>query len=130
MQTIRAPHHPLIWLTLLALGLRALIPVGFMPNLSGEDGTPIIICSAGVYRTILIDGSGDQSGPDHAPGQVQVQAHCPYSLFLGEPALPGANALAAFITPAIHRPVGFIPVDSTLHQPENSHQPRAPPLFS
>src|SRR5579884_594484 len=36
MATGRYAHSLLVWITLLAVGLRGLIPIGYMPDLSGQ----------------------------------------------------------------------------------------------
>ena len=118
----------LICLTLFGLALRGLVPVGFMPNVGDVGGTPIVICSAGLYRTIFVDQDGNQTTTEHQPGETQ--AACPYGLLLDDPALPGVAAIAFNSTPRLHKSAAFLARSNLARQRAKAHPPRAPPLFS
>jgi len=81
----RAGSPRIVLLVLLALGLRALIPIGFMP---AADGTfSLMICPAGFpaallpQRKTLQDGMGmPMPQPHHHPGQgVMDGAYCVFT---------------------------------------------------
>ncbi len=52
----------LVTLLLVAVLVRALVPIGFMPGSAG-DGLPLVICSAGEIRTLTPDGEGPTEPP-------------------------------------------------------------------
>ncbi len=75
-----------IWLALAGILLRALLPVGWMPNPGGlAHGAPIILCTAEGVRSILIgeDGkpleSGEQSLPAYHDAPCAFAAAVPLS---------------------------------------------------
>ncbi len=49
----------LLMLALLAVVLRGLVPLGFMPDLQREAGTPFVICSGTDIQTIYLDQDGN-----------------------------------------------------------------------
>lgn len=65
----------LCYLLLLALVFRALIPIGYMPNLKA-DGITVQICSNSQNKTIQLDADGKPVDPAHR----QIQKLCDFSI--------------------------------------------------
>ncbi len=65
--------------------MQAMIPLGFMPNLSADNaGTALVICSGADQKTIYLDDQGNTS--DHAG----ISKPCAYATlaFFDAPATP------------------------------------------
>jgi hypothetical protein len=110
---------------LCAVGLRLLTPAGWMPNLDGHGGAPLVICTGdGVHTVPPAD-----HGP-HAPGGKEVHDVCAFAGFaLGE--APHAAAFAAPEALAFSA-AAPLPADQVRLAPtwRRSQAPRAPPLFA
>lgn len=116
-----------VHLALVAMVLRALLPAGWMPNLDGQPGSALIICS--------MDGSADLSAdhgglpPKHQPDGRGDHDGCPFA------AAP--HLATGGILPAIHQPQlarNLVPgFDQSHAEPALSgyapQSPRAPPSF-
>ncbi len=83
-------HRWLASLLVVALALRALIPVGFMP--SGNGQLALQICPEG-FPAVLLHSSGHHHHEGHessqAPGHDHkswMQGHCPFGAAAGAPA--------------------------------------------
>ena len=83
-------HRWLASLLVVALALRALIPVGFMP--SGNGQLALQICPEG-FPALLLHSSGHHHHEGHessqAPGHDHkswMQGHCPFGAAAGAPA--------------------------------------------
>ncbi|MFV3075873.1 hypothetical protein [Niveispirillum fermenti] len=120
-------------LLLLALFLRAMIPPGYMPDLSamGEGGLPLVICTGGLDSTLLVDKNGQplRTADMPAPGDSMC-------LFAALAALPGPLLLAlalllVFRIPArlVRQPASYRLSPSYL-RPPGDLPPRAPPAFA
>ena len=59
-------------LLLLVFAIRAMVPAGFMPDLSQNSGHLITICSGVEMKQVMV-------GEDGQPVQEHVQKTCPYS---------------------------------------------------
>ncbi len=59
---------------LLIFAIRAMVPVGFMPDFSGQH--LITICSGVESKTIAVGEDGQPVSPDHAPSEEHP---CPFS---------------------------------------------------
>ena len=83
-------------LLLLAVGLRVLVPVGFMP---ATDGTlSVMICQDGFPPVLQTHQQGSQQGPQHGHGDADGDDYC--SLTIGFSSAPPpvlGVALALFI---------------------------------
>jgi hypothetical protein len=106
-----------VTLALSAMLLRAVLPVGWMPNLTGAGDTPLVICS--------VDGAHHL--PPHDPARGQQDDHmCPFAAaaHLAPPQLPPAILqpfAVASLAPHFAEPLAV----SHLHDP--GHAPRGPP---
>ncbi len=56
----------LLLLALIAVVLRGLVPMGFMPGLHQEAGTTLVICSGVDTQTIYLDENGNPAKPGDA----------------------------------------------------------------
>lgn len=56
----------LLLLALVAVVLRGLVPMGFMPGSSQEAGTALVICSGVDTQTIYLDENGQPAKPGEA----------------------------------------------------------------
>ena len=83
----------LFCLTVFSFLCRAFIPVGYMPDLSGERETPfaITLCSMGGTVVMQVDLSGDPvaGSEPHYSGE-----NCPFGLSVAQKLMPGQAALA------------------------------------
>jgi len=53
-------------LLIVALAVRSLVAIGYMPAVTAEDGSvTIVICSAGGPQLVKLDGSGAPQEPSH-----------------------------------------------------------------
>ena len=98
--TTRATRTRLIVVVLLALALRALIPVGFMP--AGDGTLSLMICPGGFpaallpRETAMRDGMGlPLPQPDHRGHGVMEDGYCVFTT--GFAAAPPPPLVAAFV---------------------------------
>lgn len=120
------------WMLLAMLCLRALIPPGYMPDLSGlaDGGLPLVICSGSMDTTLLVD---EQGRPVKTADLPSTDAPC---LFAALAALPVPLLLALALlgpmwphaTTRFVRPVGALNVPAYL-RPRGDIPPRAPPIL-
>lgn len=70
---------PGLYLALVAMLFRALLPIGWMPNIGGAPGTPIILCSLDGPVQILLGPDGRPVKP--SPDQNDAHQHdaCPFA---------------------------------------------------
>lgn len=117
-------RHAAVHLALIAMMLRALLPVGWMPNPTGTGDGAFIICT--------MDGPVQSMDPHHAPGKktpVDGRSHeeCPFAA-AAHVAAPATVAHLASPSVAGHffgPPAAAIAVARVAeHQPQS---PRAPP---
>jgi len=90
----------LFCLTVFSFLCRAFIPLGYMPDLSGERNTPfaITLCSMGATVVMQVDLSGDAvagSSEQNYSGE-----NCPFGLSVAHKLMPGqeAPALAGLVS--------------------------------
>jgi hypothetical protein len=117
-----------------ALALRALIPVGFMPGGNGQ--LALQICPEGFPAALLHSPSGHSSGHHHeghdssgAPGHDHkswMQGHCPFGAAAGAPAACQSLVVSVDLTPAAALPDSAV-VAAVLDFRFLVAQPRAPP---
>ena len=116
-----------VHLALAAMILRALLPAGWMPNLSGQPGSALIVCSMDGGAGLSTDHGGLPS--KHQPDGRGEHDGCPFA------AAP--HLATAGISPAIHQPQlvqTLVPGFGQGHAaPALSgyapQSPRAPPFF-
>jgi hypothetical protein len=113
-----------VYVALFAMAMRAVIPVGWMPNPTGS-GAPLVLCTMDGPVPFLF-------GPDgkplkHAPSDRDHHSVCPYN------AAPHF-AVAASAAVLVGRPTDYVPTQFPLSHPASSssrrHEPqsaRAPP---
>lgn len=128
---VNGPRVPPLALLLAALVLlRALIPAGFMPDLSAAASGrfSIVICTAAGTRAGFADATGAPVAPGDAEHASVVEGLCPF-------AAAGATALAGLIVvlpwPRRPRPRVVPPSSASIagrRFPAGSLGPRAPPL--
>jgi hypothetical protein len=119
-------------LLLLALFLRAMVPPGYMPDLSalGEGGLPLVICTGNVQKTLLVDKDGAPVKTSDAPSPGEIPC-----LFAALAALAGSLLLVAALLVTVrparqlaYRPVSRITWPAYIRLPGDI-PPRAPPSF-
>ena len=118
-------------LIICCLLLRALVPVGFMPDLgAARDGVfTIVICTAAGLSTVAVDEDGNPVAP-HPSSEADRASHCLFA-----PA--GSIALPTVIVPTVPHAVtaatgAWLPIEAVRHtrfRPTSS-RPRAPPIIS
>jgi hypothetical protein len=123
--------YGLMWLALLAVLVRALIPLGYMPSMAQKDGTfQMVVCSLDGPKTVTVQTDFDpQSIPEHTE---QAQEHCVFALLGHTPCIEGHAhyfAINAFWAQdaAIFYDYAFGHHSHTL---SGQVQARAPPIFS
>jgi hypothetical protein len=84
-------RHGLALLILLALLFRAAIPAGWMPDLQGADGAPLVICTGSGSEVVHLDRHGFPAKP-HSSERHDVCAFAGIgsapptpAVFFGEP---------------------------------------------
>lgn len=120
-------RHLAVHLALAAMILRALLPTGWMPNLSGQPGSALIICSMDGATSV----TGDQGNlpTKHLPDGHGDHDGCP---FAAAPHLAAAGSLPAIQQSLVAQSFvsGFAksqaPPALTGYAPQS---PRAPPYF-
>jgi hypothetical protein len=99
-----AMRHFLARATVILFALRALLPVGFMPDLDALGGgrLDIVLCTAQGDAPLPLDAGGAPAKPHGSPG-----VDCPFGMALAKtivapilPALPQAAAPIATVTRA------------------------------
>jgi hypothetical protein len=110
---------------LCAVGLRLLTPAGWMPNLDGQGGAPLVICTGDGVHTV----SPADHGP-HAPAGKTAHEVCAFAGFaLGEApqttVFGGPEALP--VAAAAPLPADQVRLAPAWRRPQ---APRAPPLFA
>jgi hypothetical protein len=121
----------MLFAVLVAVMVRALIPLGYMPDIKGAKHFQMVICSLDGPRTVTVDESfnpvGSSEKPDH-----NAKERCDFALLQHSPALDAAIHHVMFTVPV---PTGES-VERTDHQLPQTivacrlAQPRAPPVFS
>lgn len=120
----------LFCLTVFSFLCRAFIPVGYMPDLSGERNTAfaITLCSMGVTTVMQVDLSGKPGKA--APDDGYSGEDCPFGLGMAHKLMPGQDAPAlagvvSFYSLAPLAPNQALPPLPALGPPLGS---RAPPM--
>ncbi|MEQ1695724.1 MAG: DUF2946 family protein [Hyphomicrobiaceae bacterium] len=107
--------------------LKALVPVGYMPDLSGGlAASPLVICSVSGTTTMTLDETGNPLGEQH---RAQPDEMCPFGaisdqqlLTHDQPRLPAPEFATVFVTAAtraILPPVRAGPVLGSRAPPSN-----------
>jgi len=120
-------HFPGFYIAFVAMLFRALLPSGWMPNLGGAPGTPIILCSLDGPVQIVLgpDGQPVKQSPDQ--NNTHQNDVCPFAAapHFATPvavlAVPVPLAIAA--APTVLAPERFKPA-SDFYTPQS---PRGPP---
>lgn len=122
----RRIHLPGYYLALVAMLFRALLPIGWMPNIGGAPGTPIILCSLDGPVQILLGADGQPV--KQSPDQNDAHQHdaCP---FAAAPHFATPVAVAVLAPPGIAAtPLASAPEQlqpaSDFYTPQS---PRGPP---
>jgi hypothetical protein len=130
-------RHAAITLALAAMMLRALLPMGWMPNPAGFAQSPLVICLMDMphggmsQMTMAMDMSmPDMGGHGHDQGQQQNNETCPFAAapHLAAPALDAIVSEPEFAeATAVHlRAVAT----AQISHPYAPQSPRAPPSFA
>src|SRR3569833_3391223 len=122
-------HRWLASLLVVALALRALIPVGFMP--SGNGQLALQICPEGFPAALLHNSGHHHYGHDssEAPGHAHkswMQGHCPFGAAAGAPAACQSLAVHVDLESVVPLPDTAV-VAAVLDFRFLVAQPRAPP---
>jgi hypothetical protein len=73
----RSLRHLAVHLALVAMVLRALLPTGWMPNLDGHPGGPLLICAMDGGSALFTDHAGLPS--KHQPDGRAGHDGCPFA---------------------------------------------------
>ena len=128
MACARRLSRPILWLLIAALlGVKALVPAGWMPEARG-DGIRIALCTGAGPAVALLDSNGrihkDGSG-DNSRRDI-----CPFGTLAAAADLPGLPALALPPAPEAqpHTPLW---ADTAIPLPFSPRPPaRGPPLLA
>lgn len=120
-----------VFFALVAMALRALLPMGWMPNPTGFTQSPLVICLMDLPMPMHMDMHGGMHGGhsnDH--GQQQSNETCPFAAapHLAGPALDitiSEPELALATVQSRHR--DHAQTSSSHYSPQS---PRAPPSFA
>lgn len=125
-------YSPFLWLLVTVFFIRALVPAGFMPDVSGRH--LLTICSGTGTATILVDQNNQplSESTSHHPDQAGLVDFCPFSL-LSASLLIQPTTQFSFLKPLIVESdgmpafflAGILPLSL-----QNNHLSRAPPAFS
>lgn len=121
-----------LWLVVLALAMKALVPAGYMPA-AGTRFLSIQLCSEGIpgrhdlVRTVAVPVK--LAPGEREAGQAKAQGTCPFAA-LGHGALGGADPVLLAAALAFAVLLGFAPVTlPALRRPVRAWPPmRGPPL--
>ncbi|HEX3700964.1 MAG TPA: DUF2946 family protein [Phenylobacterium sp.] len=110
-------------LLVMALAFRALVPAGWMPNIEGVGGAPLVICTGTGSEVIHL-------GPGHAPANPHVADRHDVCSFAGVAAAPPGPAVALAEPSSFVRDLRLAdaPQAAPPSSPRHREQaPRAPP---
>ncbi len=102
----RLHRHLALGLVLLALAMKALTPVGFMPTASGKTLSVMICDGTGMVQDAKIAVPGE--APDGKAGGAKADGTCPYA-GLSFATLGGADALLSAALILFILALGFAP---------------------
>ena len=113
----------LLLLALVAIVVRGLVPIGFMPGSQQEAGTTLVICSGVDTQTIYLDENGQPATPDdaHDKSSPCVFSFAPLAF---EPFLPEIVQIAFDPVPV---PVSLILATEQGSLSSSPYSSRAPP---
>src|SRR6185312_7417913 len=82
-------RHAAVTFALVAMALRALLPMGWMPNPSGFSQSALVICLMDLPMPMHMDMQGAMHGGHSDHGQQQSNETCPFAAapHLAAPAL-------------------------------------------
>jgi hypothetical protein len=76
----RATRAFATWLAVGALALRAIMPMGWMPNpQAASDGVPLVICTLEGAQTLLIGADGVPRPAEGVPAKASDHAPCHFA---------------------------------------------------
>jgi hypothetical protein len=125
-----------VQLALAAMMLRALLPMGWMPNPDGFAQSPLIIClmdmpsGMAMSRTMDMSKPMDMSGHGHGDSQQQSSEQCP---FAAAPHVASPVTIADLAPPStlshfvVHEVADHSIIGAGHYQPQS---PRAPPQIA
>jgi hypothetical protein len=124
---MRHLRHAAVLLALVAMVLRALLPAGWMPNLTGTGESAFVICT--------MDGPVQSAAKDHGPGKPtpddgRQHEACP---FAAAPHVATSSAVAALRASVVSNSVArYAPSQRLTPEPARyaPQAPRAPPSFA
>jgi hypothetical protein len=121
---IRNARYAAAYVAILAMMLRALVPVGWMP--SGTPGHAFTICTVDGFQRIA---PAHRTG-DHDPAPAHDNSVCPFAAFAHFAPPTAAPVLAAL--PTTYTTARFAPLVSlsTIASRDWNRAPRAPPANS
>lgn len=115
----------------LAIGMRALIPAGYMPDLGAlaQGKIEMVVCTMNGPVKMLVDGEHDPQPTKHAETQSDI---CPFAIVA--PWVAAATFDAADLLYALAVVTVIIFTTASVHagrrQAYSLAQPRGPPVFS
>lgn len=114
-------------LLLLGIVVRGLIPAGFMPDITQQAATPMVICSGAEHKIIYVDDAG-QPVPDQKQNGFDGDAGCAFSL--AGLTMPGVSVPSANLAPVAFEKLIYSHDGTELHRHvlALSYSPTGPPL--
>lgn len=116
-----------LMLLLFGIVVRGLIPAGFMPDMTQQAATPIVICAGVDHKIIYVDDNG-QPVPDQDQGRADGDGYCAFSL--AGLAMAGAPVPSAIVAPVVFENFSYRHDRAALyrHTLDPSHRPTGPPI--
>ena len=112
-------------LLIVALAVRSLVAIGYMPAVTAEDGSvTIVICSAGGPQLVKLDGSGAPQEPSHHSDEA-----CAFGCIAGVlPPMLAHQRVPVAVAEAVPELAGETTLPPARAGP--AHGSRAPPALS
>jgi hypothetical protein len=118
----------LTWLLLPLFVLRGLVPAGFMIDTS-SNGLSMVICSGGVYKTVMVDHGDQAPVTDHGQQTQHGDSICPFAAAAtGAP--PSNDVPMLFGVSVGGAAISHVDQFHSSFGPSRTQQSRAPPSFS
>jgi len=126
-KTMQKAFTPFLWLLVTIFFIRALLPTGFMPDMSGQH--LLAICSGNSLTTIAVDDNNQPIEEDQQHTQTDPCPFAPFSAALldnhhaGDDLVPAPLMISKAMTVIVAQ--NILPTSLDGH-----HQSRAPPQIS
>jgi hypothetical protein len=117
---------PGFYVALIAMLFRALLPIGWMPNVGATHGIPIVLCSVDGPVLLALGADGKPIKPGPAQGDTHQHDVCPFAAapHLGTPVDVAVRAPVAIAAATAISPPERLRAPSESFTPQS---PRGPP---